>query len=53
MKPLNRGLLLHTKLRWLYYWNRRDGVRIAYSNINILEFYMIRIEPPTKIISFI
>jgi len=53
MKSIDRDLLLHIKLQWYYYWNPDDGLTIAYSNINLREFFMVQLEPPSKTLSFI
>lgn len=37
-------------LKWMYYWNPDNGEQIAYSNINLQEYYAVRIDPTRKVI---
>ncbi len=37
-------------LKWMYYWDPDNGLQIAHSNINLQEYYAVRIDPTRKVI---
>jgi hypothetical protein len=43
MKPI--FIPYRFELNWLYYWDPDNGEQIAHSNINLQEYYAVRIRP--------